>query len=424
MSQLSAITKTNRYFALAVLAGWLMLMSLAEIGQAQVAAGRPGAFLRIGVGARAQGLGGAFTAIAEDASAGFWNPAGLGQINELQFIASYHKMSLDRLYNFASAAAPMGMRGTVSLSWVGLSIAGIEGRSGNTTQPDFVFNNSENALYLSYAHRLFDGFYFGVNAKGIYQQMHQSSAFGAGFDVALLYRVTDAIRVGLMVQDVNTQIRWDNGAREVFPRAYRGGIAVHLESNLMFSVDVLKYPQENVRVVFGGEYLALRRLPVRLGYTYRGMVLGGGIWLPMKNLFLQVDYAYGNDLLDGSQSHKISVSLTFASPQSGPRRSRPRQPDEDSDTWSGLQFILLEDKSRTGASAPGVKKTQTRPTVQVVARVLNVRKGPGITFPRIDRLRKGQRLQELARKENWVKIQLPDGRTGWVYRKFVVRVRQ
>ncbi|MDQ7054837.1 MAG: PorV/PorQ family protein [candidate division KSB1 bacterium] len=416
--------KQKRYFGLVVLLGELLWMSMAGSGLAQVAAGRPGAFLRIGVGARAQGLGGAFTAIAQDASAGYWNPAGLGQINELQFIASYHKMSLDRLYNFASAAAPVGMRGTVSLSWVGLSITGIEGRSGNTAQPDFVFNNSENALYLSYAHRLFDGFYFGVSAKGIYQQMHQSSAFGAGFDVALLYRVTDAIRLGLMVQDVSTQIQWDSGTREVFPRAYRGGIAVNLESNLVFSVDVLKYPQENVQVVFGGEYLALRRLPVRLGYTSQGMVAGGGIRLPMKNLFLQVDYAYGNDLLDGNQSHKISVSLAFAGPQSGQRQSRPRQPDADSDTWSGLQFKSLEDESGTEEPAPVLKKAQMRPTVQVVARVLNVRKGPGVTFAKIARLRKGQRLQELARIDNWVKIQLPDGRIGWVHRKFVVRVRK
>ncbi len=421
---MDGIMKRIRKIATAVLTGGLLQITFIHPASAQIAAGQPGAFLRLGVGARAQALGGAFTAIAEDASASFWNPAGLGQLNELQLIASYQKMSLDRLYNFVSAAAPFGMRGTLSLSWVGLSISGIEGRSANTAQPDFTFSNSENALYLSYAHRLFEGFYFGISAKGIYQQMYQSSAVGAGLDVAFLYRVTDAIRVGFMIQDVNTQIRWENGTREVFPRAIRGGVAVNLESNLVFSIDLLKYPEENVQVVFGGEYLALRRLPVRLGYTSQGMVAGGGIRLPMKNWFLQVDYAYGNDILDGSQSHRVSISLAFANPYAGTRPNRKMPAGDDMNEWDDLRFKSSRDRRKQqDAPAKALAPKQKPVYVQVVARVLNVRKGPGVSFPRIGRVLRGQRFRELARIDNWVKIQLANGGIGWVHKKYVVRLK-
>ncbi|MFQ5632038.1 MAG: hypothetical protein ACE5I1_24980, partial [bacterium] len=89
---------------------------------AQQAAGQPGAFLRIGAGARALALGGAFSAIADDPSAGFWNSAGLSQINNIHFTATHQRMSLDRNHNFIGGALPMGYSSTIGISWIGLGV--------------------------------------------------------------------------------------------------------------------------------------------------------------------------------------------------------------------------------------------------------------------------------------------------------------
>ena len=97
--------------------------------------GQAGAFLRLVAGVRADGVGGAFTAIANDASAGYWNPAGLAQINQAEIIASYHKLSLDRNFNFVSAAMPLGRSGSIGLSWIGLSINSLEARTGDSSTP-------------------------------------------------------------------------------------------------------------------------------------------------------------------------------------------------------------------------------------------------------------------------------------------------
>ncbi|MBU0567282.1 hypothetical protein KJ693_09645 [bacterium] len=63
------------------------------LGLAQAVSAEPGAtgasFLKIGVGARALGMGGAFVGLADDASALYWNPAGTSQLNQKELFFAY-----------------------------------------------------------------------------------------------------------------------------------------------------------------------------------------------------------------------------------------------------------------------------------------------------------------------------------------------
>ena len=80
-------------------------------------AGKAGAFLRVGVGARPLGMGGAFTAISNDVYGSYWNPAGLGQLNSVQLMGMYSLLTLDRTLNYAATAFPVKGMGTIGLSW-------------------------------------------------------------------------------------------------------------------------------------------------------------------------------------------------------------------------------------------------------------------------------------------------------------------
>ncbi len=72
--------------------------------------------LRLGAGARSIGLGGAYTAIAEDATATVWNPAGLGSAADLSLNFSTQRLSLDRTHNFIAITKMLGSYGSIGLA--------------------------------------------------------------------------------------------------------------------------------------------------------------------------------------------------------------------------------------------------------------------------------------------------------------------
>ncbi|MGH8005340.1 MAG: PorV/PorQ family protein, partial [Limisphaerales bacterium] len=69
--------------------------------------GYAGAELRMGLGARAVALGEAFTAVADDGSASFFNPAGAAWIEKRMFSASYRVLEFDRRQGYLSLIVPL-----------------------------------------------------------------------------------------------------------------------------------------------------------------------------------------------------------------------------------------------------------------------------------------------------------------------------
>ncbi len=67
-----------------------------------------GTFLSRAVGARPAGMGDAYVAMADDASAGSWNPAGLGQLTRFGFVATYDHVSQDTGLRYLAAGMPAG----------------------------------------------------------------------------------------------------------------------------------------------------------------------------------------------------------------------------------------------------------------------------------------------------------------------------
>ncbi len=70
-------------------------------------------FLQIGVGSRAIGMGGAFVATANDASAMYWNPAGLGKLNSAELIFVHTNWLADITFDYAGVILPLGKIGTL-----------------------------------------------------------------------------------------------------------------------------------------------------------------------------------------------------------------------------------------------------------------------------------------------------------------------
>ena len=107
-------------------------------------------FLKIGTGARPVGMGGAFCAVADDATAAYWNPAGLAALRVPEVSAMHLKWFQDTNYQFLSYAHPLGGKSTIGGSVYYLSVDDIQGYNawGDKTS---VYEASDRMVALSYA---------------------------------------------------------------------------------------------------------------------------------------------------------------------------------------------------------------------------------------------------------------------------------
>ena len=175
-------------------------------------------FLSHGVGARALGMGSSFVSIADDATAAYWNPAGLAQIRRRAFAMMYSDsfgtaeggfLSKGLVeYNFASYVQQIEGIGSVGVSWIRLGVDDIPhttfvDTNGNGRLGDFLdkdgdgvkdpgelyidrpeiagyFSNVDNALLVSYARQVRPNFSIGGNLKLLRQSLFENSGNGFG----------------------------------------------------------------------------------------------------------------------------------------------------------------------------------------------------------------------------------------------------
>lgn len=165
-------------------------------------------FLKIGVGSRAEGMGGAYTAQVDDAAALYWNPSGIAHISAPQVVFSSFDWVADMKHSFVAAAIPAG-RGTFGLSLVYFDM----GKMVKTTElspagDEGTFNASDFAIGLGYGTKISDRFAVGMQAKLIKETISFSSASAFAVDAGSQY-VTNfyGLRIGMAVSNFGTKMR-------------------------------------------------------------------------------------------------------------------------------------------------------------------------------------------------------------------------
>ncbi len=279
--------------------------------------GYPGAYLRIGAGVRAMGAGGAFVALANDVSAGYWNPAGLGELTRPQLGGMYSMLSMDRQYNYAAAAYPFGAAGTIGVSWISYRVGDIEARNqfGVVTGK---FGNDENALLFSYGNQLMDNFALGGSVKVLFHNLAGASATGMGFDLGAKFKPWEFLTLGASVQNLQTQISWEttNRTRETFPVNGRAGVNLQPFAFMNLTADYEILEQQAGRWHAGWEIFLGSMIGLRAGNDNGAVTLGASLMrLAVGNNLFEVDYGFANDAIDQSASHRVAFLLKFGSPE-------------------------------------------------------------------------------------------------------------
>ena len=144
--------------------------------------------LRLGAGARSIGLGGAFTAIADDATATVWNPAGLGSAPDLSLNFSTQRLDLDRSHNFIALTKALGSTGSIGLAVTNAGVSGIPQYDSNENYSG-EFDYSANAYSLSYGIGI-GNFSVGLTGRMLadnfgLESVENQSGFG-GVDIGLM----------------------------------------------------------------------------------------------------------------------------------------------------------------------------------------------------------------------------------------------
>src|SRR5258708_15091877 len=188
-------------------------------------------FLKIGVGARALAMGGAFAAVADDAHAVYWNPAAAVQIEGPRLDASYNNLYQDANQGFVGYSHPVNKH-----VWSGaldyLQISSIERRLTDTAKPDYTFTSRDSAFILSYAQRdVLPNLALGVNLKYIQSYLDSASAQAYAADLGALYRGGDGpLSLGASLVTIGTDLTYVN-AHEPLPLAFKLGAAYRLMDN-------------------------------------------------------------------------------------------------------------------------------------------------------------------------------------------------
>ncbi len=158
-------------------------------------------FLKIGVSARAVGMGSAQAAVVNDVSSLYWNPSGMAGMTKNQVLASNNNWIADISHNFLAVAAPMGDLGVIGVSVSHLSMGEL-----NVTTWDDTYGTGETfpahstAIGIGWARQMNDRFRVGIHVKYINETISNSSANTFAVDVGSQYDI-GWLRMGMSIHN-------------------------------------------------------------------------------------------------------------------------------------------------------------------------------------------------------------------------------
>ena len=210
-------------------------MALLLVLSAVVLADGIGAFsaFKNGIGARALAMGGAFVAVADDATAVCWNPAGLAQLGDTRLAGmSTDLYGLGITHQYVGAVTSFANLG-IGLGWERASIDGQV--VDNTGGLGASFTWTEQAIIGSLATNVMDIAMAGANVKYYLADSGLGdSASGFGFDLGLLVSLGDMFVIGVNAMDLaGSSIEWDGGATDVVSGVYKAGLAMKLADDML-----------------------------------------------------------------------------------------------------------------------------------------------------------------------------------------------
>jgi hypothetical protein len=182
---------------------------------------KPGAFSRIGFGARGIGMGNAMSSVTEGELVSYYNPAISAFQENNSFHAGYTFLTLDRSLNFFNYTRRFDFYSTadtetenrkprttagLSVGVINAGVSNIDGRDNNGL-PTGELSTSENQFFIGLANRFSEKLSIGLAVKFYYYSLYEDiTASNVGFDFGALYRVNQNFNISLIIADIKQQV--------------------------------------------------------------------------------------------------------------------------------------------------------------------------------------------------------------------------
>lgn len=278
-------------------------------------------FLKIGVSARAAGMGNAFTAVANDATAIYWNPAGMVEDSRTDVTLNTVVWPADIDLYFAGATfnTPY-LPGTWGISARALTMDPQLERT--VYMPDGTnryFDAGDMSFGLSYAMWFTDKFSAGITAHFINMGLADKSVQTMAFDFGLLYRIgIQGMKLGMMIQSLGSEVDFDDRSSKM-PTLFKIGLSIDAYrrgAHALLAAGEFAHPSDNKeRMNVGFEYEFNRFFFLRSGYNVsydtQGLAWGVGFRFDTSQTSdLGFDYAW-EDLDYLGQAHRVTLNFSY-----------------------------------------------------------------------------------------------------------------
>lgn len=336
---------------LAALVAFLLLAAPAALASDFSASAKgtgTGRFLQLGAGARAAGLGEAYTALADDASALYWNPAALTRTQAASALFMHAPYLGSSFFDYAAYAQNLGPGGALGLGVQYFSAGKIIG-TDDTGSENGTFAPNDLALSLGYAYKFSerpseDGLSLGLSGKYARSRIiNTAQTFTCDIGLLAPAVLDGRLSLGAAAVNLGGKMKFESEA-ESLPRAFRLGAGYHINPDWLAGID-LALPMNNQPYVAAGTEYVLRMsegwdFAGRVGFNSRTVgdvpgLSGCAFGVGVVRSGLSIDYAIA-PMGDIGMTHRVSVSLRFAARQGSSagkapaksesrRRASPRQ---------------------------------------------------------------------------------------------------
>lgn len=279
-------------------------------------------------------MAGAYTALSDDITALYWNPAGLAQLTRQELHITHNESFEDTRHDFAGYARPLANGDVIAGALYGFyTPKDIERRSGLNEDDPFepvtgvegLFQSYDIAGHAAWARFVKPQIALGAGLKVLQQTIDDSSAYAAAADLGALYlSPTLPLSIGFAAQHMGTPVKFINKAYDL-PFTLRLGGVWRWNRRIVTTLDFSKPIDNFLFAAAGAEYAPVEMLSLRCGYRYRwnGLELGdlsgfsGGIGfnVTLNGSDLKFDYAFTPYGVLGN-AHRFSITVGFGAPAS------------------------------------------------------------------------------------------------------------
>lgn len=319
-------------------------------------------FLKIGVGARAVAMGEAFAGVADDASAIYWNPGGLGILSKKEFSAMHLQWFEGIQYEGLTYVHPTERRGTFGVDFRYLHTDALKKtvvNSSSSTGYDELgtFSSYDMMATVGYGKQILPHFNLGVGLKYIKETIDDKDATAIAGDFGLLFDLRGG-RIGLSLQNLGTKLKFvkEEGS---LPFNIKFGVSSSLlDDKFILGLEINQPNDGKLSMRVGTEIWAHKFFALRGGYKYTidedsdlgitsGLTAGIGFGKRSNRdsgLGYQIDYAfvpYG----DFGYTHRISLTMTFG-------ESFTKAPEIEEEEFIETDFEIAPEKEPVKEELP------------------------------------------------------------------------